>query len=113
MATAQLVSEFLPQHCPKTNHYRCSDGEKTWHLLITVPSTEGLNTVREALGFPMRVIESHLPKHVDVFLADENGVVLDADQNPANGLTPLCRIDDCTTHDQALSLMGYDARKSE
>nr|WP_234783853.1 hypothetical protein [Mycobacteroides abscessus] len=112
MITAELVSEFLPQFCPKTNHYRCSDGNKTWHLLITVPSGESLNTLREGLGLPIHVIESHLPQHVDVFLADEDGTVLDADMNPANGLTPLCRINDCVSHVQALSRMGYETRES-
>ncbi|WP_234795681.1 hypothetical protein [Mycobacteroides chelonae] len=43
-----------------------------------------------------------------MFLSDENAVVLDADFDSANGLTPLCRINDCTSHDEALSLMGYE-----
>ena len=103
MHTAELISEFLPQFCPKTNHYRCTDGDTNWYLLITVASAESLATL---INVP--VSQLHLPKTVDVFLADENAVVLDADFDPANGLTPLCRIDDCTSHEQALSLMGYE-----
>lgn len=102
MHTAELISEFLPQFCPKTNHYRCTDGETTWYLLITVVSAESMSAL---LNAPVNAVR--LPKTVDVFLADENAVVLDADFDPANGLTPLCRIDDCTSHEQALSLMGY------
>lgn len=102
MHTAELILEFLPHYCPKTNHYRCTDGETTWYLLITVASAESLGNL---LGIPVNML--HLPKTVDVFLADENAVVLDADFDPANGLTPLCRIEDCTSHEQALSLMGY------
>ncbi|SIL71657.1 Uncharacterised protein [Mycobacteroides abscessus subsp. abscessus] len=105
MHTAELVSEFLPQFGPITNHYRCSDGQQTWYLLITVPSTECLRLI-EGLGIPFDL--AHLPTHVDVFLADENAVVLDADMNAATGLTALCRIDDCASHDQALAAMGYD-----
>ncbi|WP_195167313.1 DUF7572 family protein [Mycobacteroides abscessus] len=102
MHTAELVSEFLPQFCPKTNHYRCTDGEKTWYLLITVASAESLG---DLFDIPVNML--HLPKTVDVFLADENAIVLDADFDRANGLTPLCRIDDCGDHEQALDLMGY------
>lgn len=104
MHTAELIAEFLPQFCPKTNHYRCTDGDTTWHLLITVASGESLGTL---LGIPVN--ELHLPKTVDVFLADEDAVVLDADLDPANGLTPLYRINDCASHEHALSLMGYES----
>lgn len=107
MLTAQLVSEFLPQFCPITNHYRCSDGDKTWHLLITVPSLDSLGTLEETLGIVVPVAQSHLPRHVDVFLSDENGVVLDADMDPSNGMTPLGRLDGVATHDAALAAMGY------
>lgn len=103
MATAELISEFLPQFCPKTNHYRCTDGDATWYLLITVASAESLGTL---LGIPADALQ--LPTTAEVFLSDENAVVLDADFNPANGLTPLSRINDCTSHEQALSLMGYE-----
>ncbi|OHT56010.1 MULTISPECIES: DUF7572 family protein [Mycobacteroides] len=103
MHTAELISEFLPQFCPITNHYRCTDGKTTWYLLITVASAESLGN---RLGIPVNIL--HLPKAVDVFLSDENAVVLDADFDSANGLTPLCRINDCTSHDEALSLMGYE-----
>ncbi len=103
MHSAELIAEFLPQFCPKTNHYRCTDGDTTWYLLITVVSAESFGNL---LKIPVNLL--HLPKTVDVFLSDENAVVLDADLDPANGLTPLCRIEDCTSHEQALSLMGYE-----
>ncbi|WP_419538940.1 DUF7572 family protein [Mycobacteroides abscessus] len=104
MLTAELISEFLPQFCPKTNLYRCTDGDTTWYLLITVASAESLGNL---LGIPVNML--HLPQTVDVFLSDENAVVLDADSNPANGLTALCRIDGCSSHEAALSAMGYES----
>lgn len=107
MHTAELISEFLPQFCPETNHYRCTDGDTTWYLLITVASAESLGNL---LGIPVNML--HLPKTVDVFLSDEKAVVLDADLNPANGLTPLCRMDECSSHQAALSAMGYESISS-
>ncbi|OHU64134.1 hypothetical protein BKG85_11375 [Mycobacteroides chelonae] len=103
MHTAELISEFLPQFCPKTNHYRCTDGDTTWYLLITVVSPKSLGNL---IGIPVSMLR--IPKTVDVFLSDEYAVVLDADFDAANGLTPLCRIDACASHEQALALMGYE-----
>ena len=43
----------------------------------------------------------------EVFLADEHATVLDADDNPANGMTPLLRCDGPTPIADALASLGY------
>ncbi len=104
MATTQLVSASLPQFCPTTNHYKCSDGR---YLLITVATLDSIGTLRGTLGVTLPVSESHLPGTVDVFLADENAIVLDADGDPANGMTPLARFPD-GGFASALAALGYE-----
>ena len=106
MVTAELVQSDLPQFCPTTNHYRCSEGELTWWLLITVPTLDVKATI-SALGIRVPVVAAHLPVRADVFLADENAAVLDADMDPSNGMTALAKIPDCRSHEEALELMGY------
>lgn len=104
MDTASLVGRALPQFCPVTNHYQCSDGR---YLLITMPALDSMGTLAETLGIVVPVVKSHMPTTVDVFLADENAVVLDADGDPANGMTALAKIEDCHSFEQALALCGY------
>ena len=41
-----------------------------------------------------------------MFLSDEAGTVLDADGDPANGMTALAQLD-VSTHDDALRELGY------
>lgn len=105
MATAELVGERLPQFCPTTNHYRCSDG---LYLLVTVPSLDSVGTLTATLGITVPVATSQLPLRTDVFLSDENALVLDGDGDPANGLTPVASLDGVTDHNEALSLLGYE-----
>ncbi|AUV60807.1 minor tail protein [Mycobacterium phage Rem711] len=104
METATLIAEALPQFCPTTNHYRCSDGK---YLLITVPTLDPIGTLAETLGIVVPVAKSHLPTTVDVFLADERATVLDADGDPANGMTPLATFPAGASHEEVLALMGY------
>lgn len=105
MATAELVGELLPQFCPTTNHYKCSDGT---YLLVTVPSLDSVGTLTATLGITVPVAVSQLPVRADIFLSDEDATVLDADGDPANGLTPLATLDGITDHKEALSLLGYE-----
>ncbi|AKF14381.1 minor tail protein [Mycobacterium phage ThulaThula] len=105
MGTATLVAEALSQFCPVTNHYRCSDGR---YLLITMPALDSMGTLAETLGIVVPVAKSHMPTTVDVFLADENAVVLDADGDPANGMTALAKIEGCRSFEQALAHCGYE-----
>lgn len=105
LGTAKLKAEGLSQFCPTTNFYECSDGK---HLLVTVPTLDSPGTLAQTLGIVVPVAQSHMPKRVDVFLADSNATVLDADDNPANGMTPLFSYDDCESHDDALLRAGYE-----
>lgn len=114
MDTATLVAENLSQFCPVTNHYACSDGR---YLLVTYPrldvlgtlaSLDGMSEVLRAVGLaevPIHV--AHQPANTEVFLADENAVVLDADGDPANGMTPLLRCDGPVPVEHALAQLGY------
>lgn len=105
MESAQLVGEVTHFH-PITNHYRCSDG--IW-LLVTVmrmdspaePDTAGTLGVRPA------VIRTEAATKAAVFLSDENAGVLDADGDPANGMTPLASYDDVASHVEVLARLGY------
>lgn len=106
--TATLVGEKLRQFCPTTNHYSCTDGDQIWHLLITVPSLDSVGTINEILGTALPAAQSQLMQHAEVFLADENAVVIDADADPANGMTALAKVPDCATHNEVLAAMGYE-----
>ncbi|QSM88804.1 hypothetical protein I3U44_24220 [Mycobacteroides abscessus subsp. bolletii] len=106
--TATLIGENLRQFCPTTHHYRCTDGDQIWYLLITVSSLDSVGLINEILGTTLPAAQSHLVQHAEVFLADENAVVIDADANPANGMTALARVPGCDTHAAALAELGYD-----
>ena len=102
MATATLVTQALPQFAPTTNLYACSDGR---HLLVTVHDLHVVATT-PSMPFDVPIARSHLPSAADVFLSDEAGTVLDADGDPANGMTALAQLD-VSTHDDALRELGY------
>lgn len=106
--TATLVGENLRQFCPTTNHYRCTDGQRIWYLLVTIPSLDSAGMINEILGAVLPVTEAHLVKNADVFLADENAVVIDADSNPANGMTALANVPSRETHAEVLAELGYE-----
>jgi len=108
MITATLVAENLSQFCPTTNLYSCADGR---HLLVTVPRFD-IPAAIESFGMSLPISVTHIPTHADVFLADANAVVLDADDNPANGLTPLVRVPDCDDFAQALAEAGYQLEQA-
>jgi hypothetical protein len=98
-----LITENVPQFCPITNHYHCSDD--TW-LLVTVASWN-LGDPMEFFGIPVPIAHIQLPTAVDIFLSDENQNVLDADGDPANGMTPLASFE-VDTHEAALAALGYE-----
>lgn len=105
MATATLVAENLSQFCPTTNFYSTDDGR---HLLVTVPRFDIPASVEAVTGIALPISMSHLPTHADVFLADENAVVVDADGDPTNGMTALLRVEDCDTFEAALTAAGFE-----
>ena len=109
MATATLVAEQLPQFCPTTNFYSTDDGK---YLLVTVPRFDVPASIEAVTGLMLPISLSHLPTHADVFLADENAVVVDADGDPTNGMTALLRVEDCDTFEDALSAAGYELEQS-
>lgn len=96
--------------CPVTNLYVCSDGQ---HLLVTAKAgvmltlpdyvSEGLMGTN--LG-ALATVPAHAPHGVEVFLADLDGHVLDADGNPANGMTALWSTPDDISHEAALAAIG-------
>lgn len=103
MESATLVAQNLSQFCPVTNHYQCSDGR---YLLVTVVSMNVPETLG-IFGVKVPIAKAHLPSGVDVFLSDENANVLDADGDPANGMTALATF--CAdTHGEALAMLGYE-----
>lgn len=99
----ELISDQLPQFAPTTNLHRLDDGR---HVLVTVPADvmplpEGVLPI--VSGIRVARVE---PAPTEVFLADEHGVPIDADGDPANGLTALLRLPPGTTHDQALAALA-------
>lgn len=118
--TATLVAENLSQFCPVTNHYVCSDGT---FLLVTYPRLDVLAQLADldfaqealqALGLAEAPIsKSHQPRNTEIFLADEHATVLDADGDPANGMTPLLRCDGPLPIADALAQLGYTLTEQE
>lgn len=102
--SVSLVAENLSWFCPTTNHYVCEDGT---YLLVTVPRFDVAAMIEAKTGLRIPISLSHIPTQAYVFLADENAVVLDADGDPANGLTPIVRVEDCETFEAALSAAGF------
>lgn len=103
MKTAELIATCLPQFCPVTNHYLCSDGS---YLLVTVPSMDSPGTLSVFFGVRVPIAKVQLPTGVDVFLSDESAAVLDADGDPSNGMTPIGTFE-VDTHEAALAALGY------
>lgn len=108
MGTATLVRAGLSQYCPKTNHYQCSDGT---YLLVTVKdfctSRDYLVSVNPAFG-TLPISRVNAPSGTDVFLSDASAAVLDADGNPANGMTPLAALPNCSSFAEALAELGWE-----
>ena len=115
MKSVVLVEENVGRYCPVTNHYRCSDGR---YLLVTYPRLDVLGTLAGMPGMPdalaaCGIAVTQISRHqmeqmvTEVFLADENAVVVDADGDPANGMTPLLRCDAAIPIADALAQLGY------
>lgn len=102
METATLVAANLPQFCPATHHYLLPDGR---HVLVTVAAIDAPATL-SAFGIRVPIARSQLPKGATIFLCDEAATILDADGNPANGMTPLAHFD-VDNHEEALMALGY------
>ncbi|OBJ41316.1 hypothetical protein A5630_23020 [Mycolicibacterium mucogenicum] len=107
MATATLVGQGLSRYCPTTNHYYCGDREDGVFLLVTIPRFDVGGSIEARTGLALPIKEAHLPTHADVFLSDADANVLDADGDPANGMTPLLRVPDCESFEQALAAAGH------
>ncbi|MGH3956934.1 MULTISPECIES: DUF7572 family protein [Mycobacteroides] len=107
MGTAELLAEMLPQFCPTTNHYRCSDGK---YLLVTKPTLDAVGTLKATLGITVPVSASHLPTNVEVFLSNEDAEVVDVDGDLTNGLTPIASFV-VGSHDAALAELGYRVKE--
>lgn len=117
--TATLLAENLTHFCPVTNHYQCSDGR---YLLVTYPRVDVLAAIAgEALSDALTLLGiaegpqtlSHQPANTEVFSSDEAARVLDADGDPANGMTPLLRCDGPVPIADALASLGYTLTEGE
>lgn len=84
MTTAKYVAD-LPGWVPDTRLYRLDDDR---YLAVSV-------------------IDYYTATGTEVFLCDERGQPIDADGNPANGLTPLATFPPGTSHADALTQLGY------
>ncbi len=106
VATATFVRD-ITRMCPITKLYSCSDGQ---FVLVTVKEPELMPVPpAETLGgIPIIINESQAPRGAEVFRSDARGRVLDADGDPANGMTPLATLDDGTSFEAALSAVGYE-----
>lgn len=100
----ELITESLPQFAPTTNMYRLADGR---YVIVTVPADD-LPVSGQAVPLLSSVrVATVAPMPTEVFLVDENAVVLDADGDPSNGMTPLATFPAGTTHAEALAALGY------
>lgn len=114
MNTATIVAQNLSQFCPVTNHYQCSDGR---YLLVTYPRLDVLGTLAglDGMGEVLRavgladapIVVAHQPRNTEVFLADEDANVLDADGDLSSGMTPLLVCDGPVPVEDALGQLGY------
>lgn len=104
---AWFIQDLL-WHPPTTKLYRLDDGS---HLAVLVVDAGAV-----IMGVPMSL--SHIHSEVSVFHSDENGVLIDADGDPLNGLTPFASSDpetgaavrldaEVSTHADALAALGY------
>ncbi|MGW0039814.1 DUF7572 family protein [Gordonia sp. NPDC003376] len=115
--TATLAQEYLPQFCPVTNFYSCSDGT---YLLVTVNQLDAVGTLTQ-LGIldeigvaPTQISRAQVrAQPTIVFAANEHAQVIDADDDPSNGMTPLMVLDPGTTFADALAAAGYTLTTTE
>jgi hypothetical protein len=115
MPTATLISKQLNGWAPGTHHYKTSDGK---HLAIeATPEPGGVHIIERGQS-PMtdniltilsrsRAALKLVIRPTTVFLSNENGEPIDADDNDRNPLTPLHTFPAGTTHEDALTAMGY------
>lgn len=100
--TAELLVENICRFRATTNLYRGSDGR---YLLVTVPDPH--LEPPDFSGFGSFILSDD-PEPVAVFLSTEDGVVIDADGSPSNGMTPIeLFYDGVSTHAEALERLGY------
>ncbi|ATW60800.1 hypothetical protein SEA_BENTHERDUNTHAT_30 [Gordonia phage BENtherdunthat] len=106
---------------PTTNLYRCGDGR---HLLVLVVSVPDVVALTASTGMRVPIARSHITPEVSVFLADEQGQVVDYDGDVANGLTPIASTNtrsfattilpsEICSHAEALAVLGYTLTEQE
>lgn len=89
-----LIAENLAQFAPRNRLYQV--GEQ--YVLVV---KAGSDIILPDVVMGMR-IEKTMEVPVDVFLCDENAVLIDADGDPANGMTPLLTLDHSASFDDAV-----------
>lgn len=76
-------------------------------LLVTIAQYDVPASIETLTGISLPINVVQLPAHADVFLSDVDANVLDADGDPANGMTPLVRVENCDDFATALAAAGY------
>lgn len=111
----ELINGELGGWAPGTRHYRASDGT---NLAIEATTDPGGTSVIERGQSPMvddllvlmgqsRAALKMVVRPTVVFLCDEHGQPVDADENDHEPLTPMRVFPAGTTHDEALAELGY------
>lgn len=118
MATADQLSTDLVAWAPGTRHYRCSDGRylaveatEVPDQVETVVVSQGDSPQGDDLLVMLGVTRAALNLVVRptvIFLSDEHGQPVDADENDHDPLTPLHVFPAGTTHNEALTQAGYE-----
>ncbi|MGC4964231.1 DUF7572 family protein [Gordonia sp. DT101] len=55
--------------------------------------------------YAVTVLDFYTATGTEVFLSDDRGIAIDVDGDPENGLTPILRLPDGTSFEQALSAL--------
>jgi hypothetical protein len=121
VATATLITENLAGWAPGTHHYRCSDGRYLAveadplpeGTMIPVEAAPLVGQIIVAVGGDTRQAVKYVARPTVVFLTNEDGVAVDADENDHDPLTPLHTADPGTSHAEALAAMGYKVGRVE
>jgi hypothetical protein len=115
MPTATLITEMLEGWTCGTRHYKTSDGK---NLAVEATLNHGEVTIIERGQSPMaddlaailgtsRAALKMVVRPTVVFLCSEDGEPVDADENDHDPLTPLHVFPAGTTHEDALTQLGY------
>lgn len=121
MPTATLVSSNPAGWAPGTRHYSTSDGR--WLAVEATTDPGGTHVIERgqspniddllAVMGESRAALKMVVRPTVVFLSDEHGDRVDADENDHDPLTPLHVFPAGTTHEEALTAAGYTLEEND